>query len=303
MRREGNCGRNFRAEVDNANKIDMEPSIIETSVTWEREGGGGRSRPRIVAGIPAYNEERSIFAVVLGAKEYVDEVIVCDDGSSDNTSLFAEAAGARVVRHEVNRGAGAATLTCFEEARRSNADVLVTLDGDGQHDPREIPRLVAPIETGEADVVIGSRFLGQHDAMPKHRQIGIRIIGWLLNVHSRERVSDTQSCFRGYGRRALYGLSSQITGFGFSVDLLIQSRRRGMRTREVPISCIYNAYSHTADPLTHGLSVACAALRLRLRNGREGMARVSPGSRRGGSGEAANGLQGLGSDSIKGVLE
>ena len=113
----------------------------------------------MVVGIPAFNEEKTIARVVLEARKYADIVVVCDDGSSDLTGEIAENLGAVVIHHEHNCGYGAAMQSLFKKARELKADVLVTLDSDGQHNPAEIPRLVKPIEDGDAEVVLGSRFV------------------------------------------------------------------------------------------------------------------------------------------------
>ena len=223
-------------------------------------------RPKVIAGIPCCNTEPSIMAVVSGTRKYVDQVIVVDDGSRDGTSEVGKAAGALVIRHEVNRGAGEATKSCFEAARANAADVLITLDGDGQHNPDEIPQLLAPIIKGEADLTIGSRFLGDSGSVPKYRKFGINIINWLFNFGSELKLSDTQSCFRAYGKEALRSLDITVKGFGFSVQLLIKARRTGLIVSEVPISCVYNQSSHTLNPLVHGLGVAFAVVGLRLKD-------------------------------------
>ena len=116
-------------------------------------------KPFVVVGIPAFNEENTIARVVLEAQKYADVVVVCDDGSSDLTCEIAERLGTDVVKHERNLGYGAAIKSLFERARALDADVLVTLDADGQHDPQEIPKVVWPVANCVADVVIGSRFM------------------------------------------------------------------------------------------------------------------------------------------------
>ena len=113
---------------------------------------------RVIALIPAYNEERCIGSVILRARAYVDDVIVVDDGSHDATARVAEAAGAQLIRHKENRGKGQALTTGFRAARELRPDVLVILDSDGQHSADEIPLLVAAIREHEADMVVGSRF-------------------------------------------------------------------------------------------------------------------------------------------------
>lgn len=222
------------------------------------------TRPRIVAGIPARNEQQFIAEVVRKARKFVDEVIVVDDGSTDDTAEAAKAAGALVIKHETNRGAGAATRACFEEARRRGAHVLVTLDGDGQHDPDGIPQILSPILKGKSDLVIGSRFLGFNNPIPRYRKFGINVITWLYNLGSKLRISDAQSCFRAYGERALHSLNITQRGFSFSVELLVQARQKGFTITEVPISCIYHSASHSANPVTHGLGVALTVVKLRL---------------------------------------
>jgi len=222
------------------------------------------TRPRIAAGIPARNEQQFIAEVVRKARKFVDEVIVVDDGSTDDTAEAAKAAGALVIKHETNRGAGEATRACFEEARRRGAQVLVTLDGDGQHDPDGIPQILAPILKGKADLVIGSRFLGSNNPIPRYRKFGINVITWLYNLGSKLRISDAQSCFRAYGKKALHSLNIREQGFSFSVELLVQARQKGFTITEVPISCIYHSASHSANPVTHGLGVALTVVKLRL---------------------------------------
>ncbi|HID17259.1 TPA: glycosyltransferase family 2 protein, partial [Candidatus Bathyarchaeota archaeon] len=139
----------------------------------------GEGKPSIIACIPAYNEEETIAKVVIQAQKNVDKVIVCDDGSNDLTGVIAEGLGAEVLRHERNLGKGAALRSLFRRAEELGADVTVTLDGDGQHDPADIPRLVEPILRGEADVVVGSRYFGGEPAgegMPRYRRFGLKAV-------------------------------------------------------------------------------------------------------------------------------
>jgi glycosyltransferase involved in cell wall biosynthesis len=223
------------------------------------------TQPRIIAGIPAYNEEQFIADVVRKAREFVDEVIVVDDGSTDKTARIAKTSGAVVISHKVRRGAGGATRSCFEAAKARGANVLVTLDGDAQHKPAEIAKLVAPILSGEVDLVIGSRFLGGQGNMPRYRQLGIKVITWLFNFGSRVKVSDAQSCFRAYGEKALHSLSATEEGFGFSVELLVQARHKGFALAEVPIRCLYHPASHSANPVIHGIGVVLTVVKLRFK--------------------------------------
>jgi glycosyltransferase involved in cell wall biosynthesis len=235
------------------------------------EGTG--HQPRVVAAIPCHNEEPFISDIVRSANKHVHQVVVIDDGSSDRTSEAAEAAGATVVRHSGNKGPGMAYKSCFEAARALGADVLVTLDGDGQHVPDELPSVLDPLLKGEADLVIGSRFLEEYE-IRRYRKFGIDVITWLFNVGSPVKVVDAQSCYRGYSKRALHTLTITESGFGFSVELLVQAREHGLVIREVPISCIYHADSHSINPVVHGVGVALMVVKHRLKRLRRGPART-----------------------------
>jgi glycosyltransferase involved in cell wall biosynthesis len=219
----------------------------------------------VVAAIPCYNEARFIANIVPVVQTYVDHVVVVDDGSSDSTSRVAAAAGATVVRHDVNKGPGAAYRSCFEAASGIGADILVTLDGDGQHNPDELPRILEPLLAGEANVVIGSRFLEDYDVR-RYRKFGIDVITWLYNLGSDVKVVDAQSCYRGYDRKSLDSLHITEKGFGFSVELLVQAREEGLVIKEVPISCIYHSASHSINPVVHGVGVALMVVKHRLKS-------------------------------------
>jgi glycosyltransferase involved in cell wall biosynthesis len=219
---------------------------------------------KTLAAIPCHNEAQFIADVVASAKTHVDEVVVVDDGSTDNTAQVAESSGASVVRHATNEGPGMAYKRCLEAARTRDADILVTLDGDGQHDPHELPRLLEPLLAGQADLVIGSRFLEEYE-IPRYRKFGIDVITWLHNLGSSVQVTDAQSCYRGYSRRALDSLLITEAGFGFSVELLVQARENGLVVREVPVSCIYHSASHSMNPVRHGVGVALMVLKHRCR--------------------------------------
>ena len=236
-----------------------------------------KSHPKIIAAIPCLNEEQFIGDIVTRARAFADMVIVIDDGSTDNTAEAAEKAGAKVIKHKARRGAGVATRAAFEAAKKYDADVLVTLDGDGQHNPDEIPQVLAPILRGEADLVIGSRFLQPNlnqsqpistslKHVPKYRKFGIDVITWLYNFGSKIKVSDSQSCFRAHSRRLIEAINITENGFGFSVQVLIQARRKNFVIREVPVSCIYHLQGSSLNPVAHGLGVAWGVVKLRLRN-------------------------------------
>lgn len=218
----------------------------------------------IIAIVPCLNEEKYIGGIAARAGKHVDKVIVVDDGSSDDTAKAAGEAGAEVIRHTSRQGAGAATRSGFKAAVQSGADIVVTLDGDGQHNPDEIPAVIRPIVDGKADLVIGSRFLCDATA-PEYRKMGINIITWLYNFGHREKIVDSQSGFRAFNRLALESINITYPGFGFSIESLVQARKRNLRITEVPISCIYHDSGSSEPPLSHGLSVAMAVIEIRFK--------------------------------------
>ncbi len=219
------------------------------------------SKPFIVACIPAFNEARSIAEVLIQVKRHVDRVIVCDDGSLDLTGAIAEGLGAVVIRHERNRGYGASLRSMFREALDLKADYVVTIDSDGQHDPAEIPRLVERLLVGDVDVVIGSRVLdGGGSEAPGWRKVGINIITGLV-ANGGVNVTDSQSGFRAYNRRALESLTLTEEGMGLSTEILLKAARSGLRLAEVPIHVAYFDGSSTYNPMTHGVGVLLTTLK------------------------------------------
>jgi len=225
-----------------------------------------RNRPLIVAVIPAYNEEKTIAKVILLAQKYVDKVIVCDDGSTDMTTEIAERLGAEVMRHRKNIGYGAAIQSLFTKAKELGADVMVTLDGDGQHDPSEIPAIIKPVLKDYVDVAVGSRFLEkkQTRSIPLYRRLGIRAITKLASIATHNEISDAQHGFRAYGRKALEGLEVSENGMGVSVEILMKAKERGLRVVEVPIGCNYHGLEKTSthSPLRHGASIVTSIVKL-----------------------------------------
>jgi glycosyltransferase involved in cell wall biosynthesis len=154
-------------------------------------------KPYVVACIPSYNEEKTIAKVLVKTKKHVDKVIVCDDGSTDMTAEIAEALGAEVIKHERNMGKGGAIRSLFKKTREEVADIVVTLDADGQHDPDGIPVLIKIMAETNADVVIGSMFLSEETIrkVPTSRRIGNKILNMVTSVNN---FTDTQSGFRVY---------------------------------------------------------------------------------------------------------
>lgn len=219
----------------------------------------------VMVGIPAYNEEVGIGSTVLGAKRFTDRVVVVDDGSGDDTVAIAEQAGAIVLRHEHNLGKGRALRTLFEYAREMDCETLVVLDADGQHEPFEIPTVVAPILSGDADVVVGSRYL-EPDATrqtPAYRRFGQRFLDVLTVGRSKTKITDTQSGFRAFSRAAIQELPIRSKGMGVESEMLCAALEREFVVREVPIDVRYEGIDgQTYHPVHHGLSVLISILGL-----------------------------------------
>lgn len=211
---------------------------------------------RILAVIPCYNEEVSIGSVVLKARKYVDEVLVVDDGSTDATARVARDAGATVITHEVNQGKAKGVFTGLRYALDNQFDFMVLLDGDGQHDPEEIPRIAAPVLVGRADLIIGSRFLQKSGSIPLYRRIGQTILTYATNANSTVKITDSQSGYRVLSRRAMQALTIKSDGYNIESDMIAHLSREGVVIREVPIKAIYEVpHKHKKNPVYHGYDV------------------------------------------------
>ncbi len=204
----------------------------------------------IAACIPAYNEERAIARVVLDAQKYADKVIVCDDGSDDMTGEIAHSLGATVIRHERNLGKGAALRSLFNASLAMGAKVIVTLDGDGQHDATEIPEVTKPILEGTADISVGSRFSGKNH-IPVYRTVGNRLISLLANTGAKDKFVDTTSGFRAYSRFAVETIDPRQDGMGIDSQLLLDARAKKLRIVDTPISVTYGKDTSTYHPVRH----------------------------------------------------
>ncbi|MBI4491373.1 MAG: glycosyltransferase family 2 protein [Chloroflexi bacterium] len=216
---------------------------------------------RVLVAIPAYNEDRFIGSLVLKLRAAGYRVLVVDDGSADLTAEVAEAAGAAVVRHPANVGKTAAVRRAFERARELEVEALVLLDGDSQHDPAEVGRVVAPVLAGQADMVVGSRFVGAHSRIPRWRVAGQHALTLATNLGSGLHLSDSQSGFRAFSRRALQGMSFHRAGFSVESEMQFEAKALGLAVLEVPIHVHYQLPTKRS-PIRQGLSVLEAVLRL-----------------------------------------
>jgi glycosyltransferase involved in cell wall biosynthesis len=217
----------------------------------------------ILVCIPAFNEGKVIDNVIKDCLKFSDKVVVCDDGSIDNTYEVADAAGAEVIRHEKNIGKGEALRSLFKFACHSNYDTIVTIDGDGQFLPEEIPKLVKNIEENKSDIVVGYRFNNTRD-MPEYRKFGNKMLDRMTNMVEELSVRDTQSGFRAYSKKVIENIDFKMKGFGSDAEILIDATKKGFRISEEKITVIYDtgAKTSTKNPISHTGEVISSLLEI-----------------------------------------
>ncbi|WP_405307279.1 glycosyltransferase family 2 protein [Methanobrevibacter sp.] len=205
--------------------------------------------------IPAFNEQAAIGSVVEKSLQYADDVLVVDDGSSDNTSEIAEKAGASLLKHPTNFGKGVSLRDAFGQV--DGYDIVVTIDGDGQHNPDEIPDLIMPIKEDKADFVNGSRYLnGFDDNTPAYRRVGQRVLDIATNITAGTDVTDSQSGFRAFKGSTISCYKFRDPGFGIESEMIADAAENNLRILEVPITVKYDVEnSSTKGPVTHGVGV------------------------------------------------
>jgi len=217
---------------------------------------------KIIVGIPAFNEEKNIAAIITKLADITDTIIVCNDGSSDLTSDIAEKMGAFVINHEKNLGYGAAIRSIFLKAKELDGDILVTFDADGQHRIEDIEKVTKPIIDQEVDLVIGSRFLDESEKeVPRYRKVGIKVITKITNASIKKQLTDSQSGFRAYSKKVLNELNPSELGMGISTEILIKASNKNFRITEVPIKILYSGDTSTHNPVSHGSSVILSTIK------------------------------------------
>jgi len=216
----------------------------------------------LVIGIPAYNEEENIAKIIIEIKKITNNIIVCNDGSTDLTSEIAEKLGVIVINHEKNQGYGAAIKSIFLKAKEIDADILVTFDADGQHRIEDISKVSTPIKEGNADIVIGSRFLSEEsNDIPNYRKLGIKVITKITNTSIKEKITDSQSGFRAYNKKVLSEIIPTEMGMGVSTEILIKASNKACKIIEVPIKILYQGNTSTHNPVSHGASVIVSTIK------------------------------------------
>lgn len=199
--------------------------------------------------------------IIAKLQKVTNKIIVCNDGSTDLTGEIAEKMGAIVINHPKNLGYGGGIRSIFLKARELNSDILVTFDADGQHRVEDIQAVIDPIIKDEADIVIGSRFLNGDDAVPNYRRLGINTITKITNAATKKKITDSQSGFRAYSKRAIQELTPSDYGMGVSTEILIKADKKEFRIVEVPIKVLYDGDTSTHNPVGHGASVILSTMK------------------------------------------
>jgi len=216
----------------------------------------------IVIGIPAYNEEKNIAKLIVQLQNKGYSIIVCNDGSTDMTGEIAEKIGVTVINHKKNLGYGAAIRSIFLKAKEMKTEILVTFDADGQHRVEDIASLIQPIKDDKADIVIGSRFLGQDESnIPRYRKAGIKVITKLANVSGDKELTDSQSGLRSYSQRAIEMITPSEEGMGVSTEILIKANNANLRIYEIPVKILYEGNTSIHHPVSHGASVILSTMK------------------------------------------
>ena len=219
---------------------------------------------RVIVGIPCYNEEVAIGSLVLRALQYANEVVVLDDGSTDRTADVARMAGASVLVHDANKGKGAALRTLFDYAEERDSDILVILDGDGQHNPDDIPKLIRPLMRNEADIVNGSRYLHENKTdTPSYRRLGQLVLDKFtrLSLSPGVRVTDTQSGFRAFSMKHVSVFKFSSDKLAIDSEMLMDAGRAQLRIKEVDVDVRYDVGRSSKHPVAHGVQVLVGILR------------------------------------------
>ena len=217
---------------------------------------------KVTIGIPAFNEEKNIAKMIVKLKKIYEEIIVCNDGSTDLTGEIAENLGAIVINHKQNLGYGAGINSILKKSKEIDTDILVTFDADGQHKVEDVKKVIEPIKNGDADLVIGSRFLSKtKEKIPEYRKIGINIITKVTNAGLKKKITDSQSGFRAYSKDLISKLDISDMGMGISTEILIKTNSLGFRIAEIPITILYEGKTSTQNPISHGTSVLFSTIK------------------------------------------
>ncbi len=198
--------------------------------------------------IPGYNESRTIEQVVSNTLKVINDVVVVDDGSKDDTAQLAKDAGAIVLKHEINRGKGAALKTGFNYAVENGYDAVVTMDSDGQHDPEDIPRFLNALNSFKSGIIIGSR-MNDITTMPAIRKCTNKLTSYVNSTFAHQRIDDSQSGFRLITTDVFRTIKLETDRFETESEILIKASKAGFKIISVPIKTIYGEEKSKIRPV------------------------------------------------------
>lgn len=209
---------------------------------------------KIIAFMPAYNEEKFIGKVIDEIPRCVDKIIVVDDNSKDKTVEVSKKHGAIVVKHNVNKGSGACYKDGFKKSLELGADIIVLIHSDGQHEPAEIPRLIEPVISGEADYILGARTKSMYKKMPTLRLLGNKLISLLWSIAVGKWLEDALTGYHAISRKGLQKLDidSWSDRYKVETDILLDAALKGLRIKEVGVECIYGEEVSLVNPWKDG---------------------------------------------------
>lgn len=225
-------------------------------------------KQRTIAVIPCHNEERMVAEVAKRAAQHCDGVIVVDDHSTDDTFYKVWRERIAIYRNPMHKGVGCATVYGLKQARVDypSAVAYVTLDGDGQHNPAEIPLVAHLVVEDKADIVCGTRV--HRGTMPLYRVFGNWVIALACNIKSGYGLEDVTCCYRAFSGEAVDRLDIKERGYGFATEVVIKARKYNLRVAEVPVACIYHSglrYNSSMSPLKQALIILGSTIKWRLR--------------------------------------
>lgn len=220
---------------------------------------------KVFAVIPAYNEGQVLSQVISDVKSKVDNVVVVDDGSSDNTFDIAKRSGALALKHFINRGQGAALQTGIAFALRQGADIVVTFDADGQHKSEEIDKVVEPLLLGEVDVVLGSRFAKKDNEIPASRTLLLKVATFFTKAYTGLAITDTHNGFRAFSRKAASLISINQSGMAHASEIIEEIKKHDLKFKEVGVTIEYTYYSmHKGQKLSNSFRIVWDLLIARI---------------------------------------
>jgi glycosyltransferase involved in cell wall biosynthesis len=224
----------------------------------------------LIAVIPAFNEEGSIRKVVNITGNYVEKIIVCNDGSTDRTGEILSESNILHINNKINIGKGASMRALFKEAVKYKPEIIITIDADYQHDPMDIPKLVEEIRSGKSDLVIGSRFVeGSKTDISLFRLIGLNFINMVQRLLFNCKVKDTQSGFRAYSKNSFFiVLDSSAEGYTTESEQLFIAIKKGLKISEVPVSIRYKGLASTSKKffIFHGIELLIYLISYYIKN-------------------------------------